>query len=61
MMTRREWMRQAAGVTAVAAIPGLLGGRCLAEAPANGGQAITGAGRQSLDRFPVEIAPQIFG
>jgi endo-1,4-beta-xylanase len=43
MMTRREWMRQAA-VTAVAATPGLLSGRCLAQAPANGGQAITGAG-----------------
>jgi endo-1,4-beta-xylanase len=44
MMTRREWMRQAAAVTAVAATPGLLGRRCLAEAPANGGQAINGAG-----------------
>jgi endo-1,4-beta-xylanase len=44
MMTRREWMRQAAAVTAVAATPGSLGGRCLAEAPANGGHAITGAG-----------------
>src|SRR5216683_3329691 len=44
MMTRREWIRQAAGVTAVAATPGLLGGRGLAETPANSGQAITGAG-----------------
>src|SRR5580700_4602859 len=44
MMTRREWMRQAAGVTAVAAMPELLGGRGLAETPANSGQAITGAG-----------------
>jgi endo-1,4-beta-xylanase len=43
MMTRREWIRQAA-VTAVAATQGLLSGRCLAQAPANGGQAITGAG-----------------
>jgi endo-1,4-beta-xylanase len=43
MMTRREWMRQAA-VTAVAATQGLLSGRCLAQSPANGGQAITGAG-----------------
>src|SRR5437016_2938248 len=44
MTTRREWMRQAVGLTAVAATPGLLGGRCLAEAPAYGGHAITGAG-----------------
>jgi endo-1,4-beta-xylanase len=44
MMTRREWMRQAAGVTAVAAMPGLLGGEGLAQTPANGGQAINGAG-----------------
>jgi endo-1,4-beta-xylanase len=43
MMTRREWMRQAAGVTAVAAMPGLLGGEGLAQTPAKGGQAITGA------------------
>jgi endo-1,4-beta-xylanase len=43
MMTRREWMRQAA-VTAVAATPGLLSGRCLAQAPANSGAAITGTG-----------------
>jgi endo-1,4-beta-xylanase len=43
MMTRRKWMRQAVGVTAVAAMPGLVCGRCLAEAPASGG-AITGAG-----------------
>jgi endo-1,4-beta-xylanase len=44
MLTRREWMRQAASVTAVAATPGLLGGRGLAKTPANGGEAITGAG-----------------
>jgi endo-1,4-beta-xylanase len=44
MVTRREYMRQAAGVTAVAAMPGLLGGRGLAQIPANGGHAITGAG-----------------
>jgi endo-1,4-beta-xylanase len=44
MMTRREWMRQAVGVTAVAAMPGLLGGKGLAQAAANGGQAVTGTG-----------------
>jgi endo-1,4-beta-xylanase len=44
MMTRREWMRQAAGVTAVAAMPGFVGGRGLAEISAKGVQAITGAG-----------------
>jgi endo-1,4-beta-xylanase len=44
MMTRREWMRQAVGVTAVAAMPGLLGDRGSAQMPANAGQAITGAG-----------------
>jgi endo-1,4-beta-xylanase len=44
MMTRREWMRQAAGVTAVAAIPQLLGGRGLAQIPVNGGHAMAGAG-----------------
>jgi endo-1,4-beta-xylanase len=44
MMTRREWMRQAAGVTAVAAMPGFVGGRGLAETSAKGVQAITGAG-----------------
>jgi endo-1,4-beta-xylanase len=43
MMTRREWMRQAAGVTAVAAMPGLLGDRGLTEMPADSGRAITGA------------------
>jgi endo-1,4-beta-xylanase len=44
MMTRREWMRQAAGVTAVAAMPGLLDGKGLAETPADSGQAISEAG-----------------
>src|SRR5882757_5411908 len=44
MMTRRTWMRQAAGVSAVAAMPGLLRGGSLAQTPANSGQAITGAG-----------------
>jgi endo-1,4-beta-xylanase len=44
MMTRREWMRQAAGVTAVAAMPGLSGSKGLARTPAKGSQAITGAG-----------------
>jgi endo-1,4-beta-xylanase len=44
MSTRREWMRQAAGVTAVAAMPGLLGRETLAGTPENRNQAITGAG-----------------
>src|SRR5580692_237485 len=44
MMTRREWMRQAVGVTAVTAMPGLSGGKGSAQAPANGGQAVTGTG-----------------
>ncbi len=44
MMTRREWMRQAAGVTAVAAMPGLVGGGGLAETPENQPPPITGAG-----------------
>jgi endo-1,4-beta-xylanase len=43
MMTRREWMRQAAGVTAFVAMPGLLGGRGSAETPADSGQPIGGA------------------
>jgi endo-1,4-beta-xylanase len=43
MITRRNWMRQAAGVTAVAAIPQLTRGRGLAQIPGNG-KAITGAG-----------------
>ena len=43
MLTRREWMRQVAGVTAVAAIPGLLGGRGLARTPENQPLSITGA------------------
>jgi endo-1,4-beta-xylanase len=44
MMTRREWMRQAAGVTAVAAMPGLMSRKGVAGTAAQGGQAITGAG-----------------
>jgi endo-1,4-beta-xylanase len=44
MMTRREWMRQAACVTAVAAMPGLLDGKGLAETPGESGQAISEAG-----------------
>jgi endo-1,4-beta-xylanase len=44
MLTRREWMRQAAGVTAVAAMPGLLSGRTVAGRPENRNQEITGAG-----------------
>jgi endo-1,4-beta-xylanase len=43
MLTRREWMRQVVGVTAVAAIPGLLGGRGLARTPENQPLSITGA------------------
>jgi len=43
MMTRREWMREAAGVTAFVAMPGLLGGRGSAETPADSGQPIGGA------------------
>jgi endo-1,4-beta-xylanase len=44
MMTRREWIRQAASVTAVAAMPELLSGRSLAQAPAKSGQVTTGTG-----------------
>ena len=44
MLTRREWMRQAAGVTTVAAMPGLLSGRALAGRPENRNQEIAGAG-----------------
>ena len=44
MLTRREWMRQAAGATAVAAMPGFLNRRALAKTPANDAQAVTGAG-----------------
>lgn len=43
MLTRREWMRQAAGATAVAAMPGFLSRRGLAKTPANDAQAVTGA------------------
>src|ERR1700723_142769 len=49
MLTRREWMRQAAGITAVAAMPGLLGRKALARTPPtwtppNNDLSITGAG-----------------
>ena len=44
MLTRREWMRQAAGVTAVAAMPGLLDGQGLAQTPSGDVQAISGTG-----------------
>lgn len=44
MLTRREWIRQAAGVTAAAAVPGFLSRTSLAKAPANSSQSITGAG-----------------
>src|SRR5438067_1774180 len=44
MVTRREWMRQAAGITAVAATPKFLCGNGLARAPANEGDTISGAG-----------------
>ena len=42
MLTRREWMRQAAG--AAAAVPGFLNWNALAKTPANDGKSITGAG-----------------
>jgi endo-1,4-beta-xylanase len=44
MLTRREWMRQAAGVTAAAAMPGFLSRKALAKTPADDGQTYTGAG-----------------
>ncbi len=44
MLTRREWMRRAAGVTAFVAMPGLLGSKGLAQTPSDGTQAISGAG-----------------
>src|ERR1700710_654578 len=43
MMTRREWIRQAAGVTAVAAMPELMGRGGVAQTFANAGQTINGA------------------
>ncbi len=44
MLTRREWMRQLAGVTAVAAMPGLLEVRGSAKTPAQGSRSTTRAG-----------------
>src|ERR1700678_4264660 len=44
MLTRREWRKQAAGATAVAAMPGLMVGRILAKTPAKDSQTITGEG-----------------
>jgi endo-1,4-beta-xylanase len=44
MMTRRQWLRQAAGVTAVAAIPGFRGRKGVAETRTQNDQPITGAG-----------------
>ena len=44
MITRREWMKQAVGVTAVAAMPGVVAGRILAKTPSDGNQTITGEG-----------------
>jgi endo-1,4-beta-xylanase len=44
MLTRREWLRQAASVTAVAAIPGLRGESGLAEAATDYRRAIAGTG-----------------
>ncbi|HEX3966505.1 MAG TPA: 1,4-beta-xylanase, partial [Edaphobacter sp.] len=44
MLTRREWIRQVAGVTAAVAAPGFLSRNSLAGTPANDAQAITGAG-----------------
>ena len=43
MLTRREWMSQVAGITAVAAMPGLLGGKALAGTSTDKAQTITGA------------------
>jgi endo-1,4-beta-xylanase len=43
MMTRREWMRQAAGVTAVAAMPGLVSDKGMSRRPENQSPSITGA------------------
>jgi endo-1,4-beta-xylanase len=43
MLTRREWMRQATGVTVAAAAPGFLSRKALAKTPANDAQSITGA------------------
>lgn len=44
MLTRREWIRQAARVTTAAAVPGFLNWNALAKTPAKDGQSITGAG-----------------
>ncbi|MEO6807162.1 MAG: endo-1,4-beta-xylanase [Edaphobacter sp.] len=44
MLTRREWMRRAASVTAIAAMPGLLRGSALAEAVTEDRRGIAGAG-----------------
>jgi endo-1,4-beta-xylanase len=44
MMTRREWIRQAAGVTAVAAMPELMGRGGVTQTFANAGQTSNGAG-----------------
>jgi len=44
MLTRREWMRQAAGVAAAAAMPGFLNRTALAKTPTNDAQATTGPG-----------------
>jgi endo-1,4-beta-xylanase len=44
MLTRREWMRQAASVTAIAAMPGMLRDKGFGETPAEKMPAITGAG-----------------
>src|SRR5271170_5157920 len=43
-MTRREWVKQAAGISAVAAMPAWLGARSLAKVAVDEAQAITGAG-----------------
>jgi endo-1,4-beta-xylanase len=44
MLTRRAWMKQAASVTAVAAMPGMLRRSVVAEPTTNGRSAITGPG-----------------
>jgi endo-1,4-beta-xylanase len=44
MLTRREWIKQAAGASTVAAMPGWLGAKSLAKVPVDRAQAITAVG-----------------
>jgi endo-1,4-beta-xylanase len=44
MMTRREWIKQVAGASTVAAMPGWLGAKSLAKVPVDRAQAITAVG-----------------